>query len=320
MNDPAISANGLRKAFGKVTAVDGLSFTATAGEVLGLLGPNGSGKTTTVGILSTALRPDSGSAIVSGFDVVRSAAAVRASIGFAGQYAAVDPALTGRENLVLIARLSRVPRRSSTARADELLERFGLVAAAGRLVRTYSGGMRRRLDLAAALVRRPPVVFLDEPTTGLDPAARAGLWGLIRDLALDGATVLLTTQYLEEADALASRVVILNQGRVAGTGTPAELKRQAGSVVFELTFTGEAAATAARAALDDAAVSGTAARDGALLRVRSTDGSGQIAAVLRALNGTAPDPVAVTIRQPTLDDVFLALTADRGNNKKEMAA
>ena len=224
MSEATVEADGLRKAFGKVRALDGLSLTAPAGSVLGLLGPNGSGKTTTVSILATALRPDAGRATVAGLDVVTQAAQVRRVIGLAGQFAAVDPNLTGRENLGLIGRLSRVGRAKARVRADELLDRFGLAPAAGRLVRGYSGGMRRRLDVAAALLHRPAVLFLDEPTTGLDPESRFALWDAVRDLARSGTTVLLTTQYLEEADALADRVVIIAAGRVADTGTPAELK------------------------------------------------------------------------------------------------
>jgi len=306
MSDAAIEADGLRKAFGQVTALDGLSLRAPAGSVLGLLGPNGSGKTTTVSILSTALRPDAGRAVVHGLDVVADAALVRQVIGFAGQFAAVDPNLTGRENLTLIGRLSRVGRRQARVRAGELLDAFGLSAAADRLVRTYSGGMRRRLDLAAALLHRPPVLFLDEPTTGLDPESRLGLWDSVRDLARSGTTVLLTTQYLDEADALADQIVIIESGRVADTGTPAQLKARFGTVVFSLGFgTGAAAETAARAL---AAAGYRPERSGAGLRIRSDSGSGALAAVVRALEGRAPDPVSVAVREPTLDDVFLTLT------------
>ena len=306
MSDAAIEADGLRKAFGQVTALDGLSLRAPAGSVLGLLGPNGSGKTTTVSILSTALRPDAGRAVVHGLDVVADAALVRQVIGFAGQFAAVDPNLTGRENLTLIGRLSRVGRRQARVRAGELLDAFGLSGAADRLVRTYSGGMRRRLDLAAALLHRPPVLFLDEPTTGLDPESRLGLWDSVRDLARSGTTVLLTTQYLDEADALADQIVIIESGRVADTGTPAQLKARFGTVVFSLGFgTGAAAETAARA-LADAGY--RPERSGAGLRIRSDSGSGALAAVVRALEGRAPDPVSVAVREPTLDDVFLTLT------------
>ena len=306
MSTPAIEASGLRKAFGGVQALDGLSLEVPAGSVLGLLGPNGSGKTTTVSILTTSLRPDSGRATVAGRDVVAEAAQVRRVIGLAGQFAAVDPNLTGRENLRLIGRLSRLGRRQARVRADELLGSFGLNAAADRLVRGYSGGMRRRLDVAAALLHRPAVLFLDEPTTGLDPESRFALWDSVRDLAGSGTTVLLTTQYLEEADALAEQVVIISAGRVADTGTPAELKARFGTVVFHLDFGGQEAARAAQTALASAGYQPQ--RDGAGIRVRSAAGSGELTGMLRVLDGRAPDPVSVEIREPTLDDVFLSLT------------
>jgi daunorubicin resistance ABC transporter ATP-binding subunit len=306
MSEPAIEADGLRKAFGKVQALDGLSLAVPAGSVLGLLGPNGSGKTTTVSILSTSLRPDDGRAAVGGLDVVTQAARVRRVIGLAGQFAAVDPNLTGRENLRLIGRLSRAGRRQARVRADELLDGFGLNAAADRLVRGYSGGMRRRLDVAAALLHRPAVLFLDEPTTGLDPESRFALWDSVRDLARSGTTVLLTTQYLEEADALADQVVIISAGRAADTGTPAELKARFGAVVFHLGFGQPEAAQAALTAL--AAAGYRPQRDGAGVQVRSVAGSGELTGLLRALDGRAPDPVSVAVREPTLDDVFLSLT------------
>jgi daunorubicin resistance ABC transporter ATP-binding subunit len=306
MSDPAIEAHGLRKAFGEVQALDELSLAVPAGSVLGLLGPNGSGKTTTVSILATSLRPDAGRACVGGLDVVTQAAQVRRIIGLAGQFAAVDPNLTGRENLALIGRLSRVGRRQARVRADELLDGFGLSAAAGRLVRGYSGGMRRRLDVAAALLHRPEVLFLDEPTTGLDPESRFTLWDSVRDLARSGTTVLLTTQYLDEADALADRVMIISAGRVAATGTPGELKARFGAVVFHLDFGRPEAAEAARTALASAGF--RSQRDGAALAVRSATGSGELTGMLRALDGRAPDPVSVAVREPTLDDVFLSLT------------
>jgi daunorubicin resistance ABC transporter ATP-binding subunit len=308
MSEPAIEARGLRKAFGKVRALDGLSLAVPAGSVLGLLGPNGSGKTTAVSILATALRPDAGRATVGGLDVVTEAARVRRVIGLAGQFAAVDPNLTGRENLRLVGRLSRMSRGQARARADELLDRFGLSAAAGRLVRGYSGGMRRRLDVAAALLHQPAVLFLDEPTTGLDPESRFALWDSVRDLARSGTTVLLTTQYLEEADALAGQVAIISAGRVTDTGTPAQLKARFGTVVFQLGFGGQEAAAAADAAL--AAAGYRPRRDGAGLQVRSATGSGELTGVLRALDGRAPDPVSVAVREPTLDDVFLSLTRE----------
>jgi ABC-2 type transport system ATP-binding protein len=306
MSKPTVEACGLRKAFGKVQALDGLSLAVPAGSVLGLLGPNGSGKTTTVSILATALRPDAGRATVAGLDVVTDADRVRRVIGLAGQFAAVDPNLTGRENLRLIGRLSRVGRRQARLRADELLDSFGLNAAADRLVRGYSGGMRRRLDVAAALLHRPPVLFLDEPTTGLDPESRFALWDSVRDLARSGTTVLLTTQYLEEADALAEQVVIISDGRVADTGTPAELKARFGTVVFHLDFGRQEAAQAASAVLASAGY--RPQRSGAGIEVRSGAGSGELTGMLRALDGRVPDPVSVAVREPTLDDVFLSLT------------
>jgi len=306
MSEAMIEAHGLRKAFGQVRALDGLDLAVPAGSVLGLLGPNGSGKTTTVSILATSLRPDGGRATVGGLDVVTEAARVRRVIGLAGQFAAVDPNLTGRENLRLIGRLSRLGRVQARVRAEELLDRFGLTAAAGRLVRGYSGGMRRRLDVAAALLHRPAVLFLDEPTTGLDPESRFALWDSVRDLARSGTTVLLTTQYLEEADALADQVVIISAGRVADTGTPAELKARFGMAVFHLDFSRQEAAEAAHAALASAGY--RPRRAGAGLQIRSVAGTGELAGVLRALDGRAPDPVSVAVREPTLDDVFLSLT------------
>jgi daunorubicin resistance ABC transporter ATP-binding subunit len=317
MGDIAVEARGLRKAFGEVQALDGLSLAAPAGFVLGLLGPNGSGKTTTVSILATSLRPDSGRATVGGLDVVTKAAQVRRVIGLAGQFAAVDPNLTGRENLRLIGRLSRIGRRQARVRADELLDSFGLSAAADRLVRGYSGGMRRRLDVAAALLHRPAVLFLDEPTTGLDPESRFALWDSVRDLSRSGTTVLLTTQYLEEADALADQVAIISAGQVAATGTPAELKSRFGAVVFQLDFGRPEAAQAAHAALVSAGY--RPRRDGAGVQVRSAAGSGELTGVLRALDGRAPDPLSVAVREPTLDDVFLFLTREPVTREGEAA-
>jgi len=306
MRDSAIEVTRLCKSFGQVRALNGLSFDVPTGSVFGLLGPNGSGKTTTVSILSTALRPDAGAATVLGLDVVADAARVRQVIGFAGQSAAVDANLTGRENLTLIGRLSRVGRREARVRAGELLARFGLSAAADRPARTYSGGMRRRLDVAAALLHRPPVLFLDEPTTGLDPESRAALWESVRDLARSGTTVLLTTQYLDEADALADRIVVIESGRVADTGTPSELKARFGTVVFQLGFADAAVAESAARLL--AAASYRPERDGTGLRVTSDSGSGAVTAVLRTLDGRVPDPISVSVHEPTLDDVFRILT------------
>src|SRR5262249_3012745 len=236
MSELAIRVEGLTKRFDDVTALDGIDLDVPARTVFGLLGPNGAGKTTAIRILATILKPDAGRAEVLGRDVVRDADEVRQQIGLAGQYATVDPNLTGRENLRLIGRLVHLPRREAARRIDALLDRFELAGAADRPVRTYSGGMRRRIDLAAALVNRPPVLFLDEPTTGLDPFSRNEVWAMIGELVDDGTTVVLTTQYLEEADRLASRVAVIDKGRVIANDTPGQLKARLGSTVIEIGF------------------------------------------------------------------------------------
>src|SRR5215210_5779149 len=240
MSDMAIGVHGVRKRFGEVEALSGVDFEVAPGSVFGLLGPNGAGKTTVVRVLSTILHPDDGHADVLGYDVVRDPEAVRRRIGLAGQYAAVDPNLTGRENLEMVGVLAQMPRPQIAPRAGELLGRFQLSDAADRPLRTYSGGMRRRLDIAASLMNKPPVLFLDEPTTGLDITSRNELWEMIRELVSDGTTVLLTTQYLEEADILASRIAVVDGGRVIANDTPQALKAQLGSAVAELGFEDEA--------------------------------------------------------------------------------
>ena len=322
VTDPelAIEARGLVKAYGEVRALDGVDLAVPAGTVLGVLGPNGAGKTTAVRILATVLTPDGGEARVLGIDVAREPEAVRTRIGLAGQYAAVDGNLTGRENLVLIGTLTHLPRREIGRRADELLERFGLSDAGDRTARTYSGGMRRRLDLAAALVHRPPVLFLDEPTTGLDPQSRSDLWATVRDLVAEGTTVLLTTQYLEEADLLADRIVVIDHGTVITEGTSAELKRRLGATVVELTMSSDDAADAAEAAVGSRDL-GTLARDGRVLRLNAGDGTTGLIGAVRALDGAGLTPAGAAVREPSLDDVFLALTGrTAGTETQEVAA
>ena len=310
MTAPAILVEGLHKRFGSVVALDGIDLEVPPGSVLGLLGPNGAGKTTAVRILTTILPPDAGRALVLGHDVVREPTAVRHLIGLAGQFAAVDGNLTGRENLDLIGRLTQLRRAVSRRRADELLDRFGLADAADRPVRTYSGGMRRRLDVAAALVHLPPVLFLDEPTTGLDPQSRSDLWDMIRELVADGTTVLLTTQYLEEADRLAHRIAVVDGGRIIAEGTPSELKARLGATVVEIGFGHRAATEGAEAVLAD--LDGAAPeRDGDLLRLTADDGARVLMDVLRALDANGVTPTTLALREPSLDDVFLALTGHR---------
>jgi ABC-2 type transport system ATP-binding protein len=304
---PAILVEGLQKNFGSVEALKGVDFAVREGTVFGLLGPNGAGKTTAVRVLATILSPDSGRAEVLGYDVVKDPDAVRYRIGLAGQNAAVDPNLTGSENLRLIGRLAHLHLQRIPRRADELLERFGLADAADRTVRTYSGGMRRRLDVAAALVQQPPVLFLDEPTTGLDLHSRNELWEMIRELVADGSTVLLTTQYLEEADRLAHQIAVMDNGRVIADDTPAALKARLGSTVIELGLADEAAA-AKTAELISHLFADRAEREGATVRLTSGDGAGALIEVLRSLDSRGLVPTTLAVREPSLDDVFLALT------------
>jgi daunorubicin resistance ABC transporter ATP-binding subunit len=302
-----IEAHGLRKRFGPTVALDGLDLAVPAGAILGVLGPNGAGKTTAVRILTTLSKPDGGSARVAGHDVVRDAAAVRAGIGVTAQDATLDEVLSGRQNLVMIGRLSGLRRADARARAEELLDQFGLADAGDRILREYSGGMRRRLDLAAGLVTRPPVLFLDEPTTGLDPTSRARMWNVIRGLVADGATLLLTTQYLDEADELADRIVVVDRGRAIAEGTAAELKAQTGGARLEVTLSAPSAA--ARAAIERFATGAVhASHDGRRLRAPVAGGSGLATAVVRALDEAGVTVDDVQVHQPSLDDVFFALT------------
>jgi ABC-2 type transport system ATP-binding protein len=321
----AIEVGGLRKSYGDVAALCGVDLAAPSGSVLGLLGPNGAGKTTAVRILTTLLRPDAGSARVAGLDVVRQAPALRARIGLAGQYAAVDENLTGAENLELVGRLYHLGRGPSRTRAHELLEHFELEEAAGRLVRTYSGGMRRRLDLAAALVARPPVLFLDEPTTGLDPRSRIGLWETIEARVAAGTTVLLTTQYLDEADRLADRIAVIDHGRVIAEGSSDQLKDRVGGERLEVTLEDQADADAAIAALAEIADGPAACEDG-VVRVSPRRRRGAIAEAIRRLDDAGVGVADVAVRRPTLDDVFLQLTGhaaeeeERREHEEQVAA
>ncbi len=302
-----IEAEGLRKRFGTTQALDGLSLAVPAGTVLGVLGPNGAGKTTAVRILTTLARPDSGSARVAGLDVVAEATEVKRNIGVTAQSATVDEVLTGRQNLVMIGRLSGLRRRDARARAVELLERFDLIDAADRPARTYSGGMRRRLDLAAGLVMRPAVLFLDEPTTGLDPTSRVRMWNVIRGLIADGATLLLTTQYLDEADELADRIVVVDHGRAIAEGTAAELKRETGGARMEVLLTApHADARDALAPLVDGEI--TFGEDGRHVRAPVRAAAGLTTRIVRALDDAGIEVDDVEIRQPSLDDVFFSLT------------
>jgi ABC-2 type transport system ATP-binding protein len=321
-NEPAISVTGLVKSFGDVRALDGVDLYVPPGSVLGLLGPNGAGKTTAVRVLTTLLKPDAGTVLVTGLDVVRDAAELRGRIGLAGQYAAVDENLTGLENLVMVGRLYGERRAWAKRRGQELLERFDLVEAADRPVKTYSGGMRRRLDLAAALVARPPVLFLDEPTTGLDPRSRLEVWATIEGLVAEGTTVLLTTQYLDEADRLADLIAVIDRGRVIAEGTPDELKDRVGGERLEVHLAEASAVETAVRALAPMSDEPPVA-DGETIRVPVTRRSGTIVEAVRRLDdaGVAVDDLG--LRRPTLDDVFLALTghaAEAADDEEEKAA
>jgi oleandomycin transport system ATP-binding protein len=307
----AIEARGLVKRFGKTTALAGVDLTARAGSVLGLLGPNGAGKTTAVRILATLLRPDEGEATVCGYDVLREAHQVRQLIGLTGQYASVDEGLSGTNNLLMIGRLLGMPRAEARARAAELLARFELTEAAGRPAKTYSGGMRRRLDLAASLVGRPRVLYLDEPTTGLDPQGRLEVWGMIRQLVTDGTTVLLTTQYLDEADQLAHDIVVIDHGRVIATGTPDELKAGAGRQVLEVT-PADRADVAAVAALLSARLTDQPVISAESGRVTAqVDGGRQLPEIVREFDDRGIELAEFALRKASLDEVFLALTGHR---------
>jgi ABC-2 type transport system ATP-binding protein len=302
-----IQAEGLKKSYGETQALDGVSFSVPAGTILGLLGPNGAGKTTAVRVLTTLALPDAGTATVAGIDVVRHPSDVRRHIGVAAQDATLDPLLTGRQNLVLVGELSDMGKAASKRRAEELLERFELTFAADRVLKGYSGGMRRRLDLAASMMTRPPVLFLDEPTTGLDPVSRQGVWETIRGLVGEGVTVLLTTQYLEEADELASRIVVVDHGRVIADGTPQALKEASRSAHLEVTLS-----TPSRTAIEAIAplVAGEVhvSEDGRRLSAGVDASTGLATEIVRALDAAGVLVDNIEVRQPSLDDVFFSLT------------
>ena len=308
MTETAILADRLRKTFDDVVAVGQISLAVPRGTVLGLLGANGAGKTTMVRMLTTVLKPTSGRGVVNGFDVLEEPQAVRRNIGLAGQYAAVDENLTGRENLVLVGRLTHIGKAAARQRAAELLDQFHLTEAADRPVRTYSGGMRRRLDLGAALVTHPPVLFLDEPTTGLDPASRLDLWAVIETLVSDGTTVLLTTQYLEEADRLADNIVVIDKGLIAAEGTATQLKARLGDTVIEFELADAAIANSAASLLGGTTSAGT------VVRLVMSQGAVTLRDALNQLAAADITPVNVALREPTLDDVFLTLTGNSGVN------
>jgi ABC-2 type transport system ATP-binding protein len=315
---PAIEAVGLIKHYGKTTALDGLDLTVGQGTVYGLLGPNGAGKTTAVRVLATLLKADGGEARVLGHDVSKDAAAVRRLIGLTGQYAALDEYLTGRSNLVMIGELSRLTGKAARRRADELLERFDLTKAGSRAVKTYSGGMRRRLDLAASLIGHPPVLFLDEPTTGLDPSARALMWGIVRQLVADGTTLLLTTQYLDEADQLTNRIAVIDDGKVIAEGTPTELKSSMGGQRLVVTLAEQADTSAAAVALHPFTTGPVNPNEWDRtieLPVTATDGLAT--EVVRALDAAGVKVNDIAVRSASLDDVFLSLTGHKAEEKTE---
>ncbi|MFQ6225934.1 ATP-binding cassette domain-containing protein [Nocardia sp. NPDC002869] len=310
----AVRVEGLTKSFGEVQALRGVSFAAARGTVLGVLGPNGAGKTTTVKVLSTLLRPDSGSAVVAGHDIRKDPAGVRRSIMMTGQYAALDENLSGRENLELFGRLMGLRKSAARKRADALLEEFDLVASGRRPVRQYSGGMRRRVDIACGLVVRPEVVFLDEPTTGLDPRSRQGVWDLVSALKEQGITVLLTTQYLEEADVLSDNIIVIDKGTVIAEGTADELKEKTGGSYCEVVPLDPTQLARAAAALGDLVPPAVAAElaGAERLSIPAPDGAATLAEALRRLDAAGITLADIGLRRPSLDDVFLSITGHSG--------
>ena len=313
----AIETRRLAKSFGKTRALDGIDLTVREGSVYGLLGPNGAGKTTTIRILATLLKPDAGHATVAGLDVVREPDAVRRKVGLTGQYASVDEDLTGIENLILIGRLLGLSWRAARRRAAELLDAFGLSEAAGRQVRTYSGGMRRRIDIGASLITVPEILFLDEPTTGLDPRGRNQVWELVRRIAAEGTTVLLTTQYLDEADRLAERMAVIDHGRVIAEGTSRELKASVGANAVHVRLADASQNDAARAAIGRVTANGVMAGSDAQVIAARLTSTAQAAEVLAALTQADVDVAEFSVGTPSLDEVFLALTGKPSAERAE---
>ena len=311
----AIQANNLVKKYGEVTALDGLSLEVEQGTVFGLLGPNGAGKTTAVRVLTTLLSPDSGSAIVDGVDVLKDPVHAREIMGLSGQNASVDENLTGIENLIMLGRLFRLPKKEAVTRANDLLERFNLNYAAKRIVKTYSGGMRRRLDLAASLIAKPNILFLDEPTTGLDPRSRLMMWDVIQNLVNEGTTVLLTTQYLEEADQLAKKIAVIDKGKVIAQGSADELKTQVGGERIEVVVSPSQTQAAAQAL--HSMSSGKVVVEGEHVQVPVSGGGVKVVEAVRALDIAKIEIKEIQLRRPTLDDVFLSLT---GHHAEEIKA
>lgn len=315
MTKQAIEVKNLKKSFGALHVLKDITFQAAPGEILALLGPNGAGKTTTINILSTLLLPDSGSAQIAGHNVKTHGDKVRASIGLTGQFAAVDEYLTGRENVEMIGQLYHLPKETIKQKAAQLIKKFDLEDAADRPARTYSGGMKRRLDLAMSLIADPPILFLDEPTTGLDPRSRLALWNMIKELANSGTTVLLTTQYMEEADFLANNIIVIDHGTVIAEGTPSHLKSKAGADTVEISFTKTAELKKAQKSLG-----GTADEENLTLSIPSNKGVASLREALEKLEKTGVKVDTASLRRPTLDDVFLALTghdASEDITKKE---